>query len=158
MWPISEVNLGHNDLSSCASGCPLTLLSAWDQKHMQFAVELPACHGPSWRPFQRIIPTRCLRALLPLGHLGGYFRVIPTHCLRALLPLLSMQQLCTFTGNSSCPHLIYSQDIVKSISQHLPFGQITTPCTNPQGRDGTTGPPSPHFPYIQEASLAAGNG
>ena len=133
-WPVSEVNLGHNGSNSGASGCPLTLLKALHQEHTQFIAELLTCHGPPWRPFQR---------------------VIPTHCLRVLLPLPSVQQLCTFGGNRPWLHLTYFQDTVKFISELLPLGQITTPsCTNSQGRGGTTGPPSPHFPYIHEASLA----
>lgn len=79
MWPISEVNLGHSGLSSGAAGCPLTLLRALHQEHTQFTAELLTCHRPPWKPFQRVISTHCLRALVPLGHLGGHFKESSQH-------------------------------------------------------------------------------
>lgn len=144
-WPISEVNLGHSSLNSGASGCPLTLLKALHQEHTQFIAELLTCHGPPWKPFQSHHHT-LPKSSAPLGPpWRPSQRVIPTHCLRALLPPPPMQQ---FSGNRPCLHLTHFQDAVKIISQLLPVGQITTPsCTNSQGRGGTIGPPSPHFLY-----------
>jgi len=78
-WPVSEANLGHSSLNPGASGCPLTLLRALHEEHTQLIAELLSHHGPPWRSFQRIIPTHCLRDLIPLGHLGGHFKEPSQH-------------------------------------------------------------------------------